>query len=68
MLVILFKDDVCDGKWSIELGTRVCDIIEYQMLYILSTLVVGYVEIGDFEIVIKWFKKVVELGYDKLKD
>lgn len=48
----------------IELVFKVCEIIDYKEVYILSIFVVGYVENGDFEMVIEWFMKVVEFVFE----
>jgi tetratricopeptide (TPR) repeat protein len=61
-------DALRDGKRSIELGTKACEVTKYEMPHILSTLAAGYAETGDFETAIKWSTKAVELGRDKLKD
>lgn len=61
-------DELRDGKRSIELGTKACEVTKYEKPHILSTLAAGYAETGDFENAIKWSTKAVELGRDKLKD
>jgi len=61
-------DEVRDGKRSIELAKRACDVTSYEMPHILSTLAAGYAETGDFETAIKWSTRAVELGQEKLKD
>ncbi len=58
-------DKLRNGKRSIELGTRACEVTKYQLPHILSTLASGYAETGDFETAIKWSTKAVELGDDK---
>jgi tetratricopeptide (TPR) repeat protein len=58
-------DKLRNGKRSIELGTRACEVTQYKLPHILSTLASGYAEIGDFETAIKWSTKAVELGGDK---
>jgi tetratricopeptide (TPR) repeat protein len=54
--------DVRNGKRSIELGTKACELTKYEKPHILSTLAAGYAENGDWENAIKWSSKAVELG------
>jgi tetratricopeptide (TPR) repeat protein len=56
------NDKVRDGRRSIELATKACELTEYKAPHILSTLASGYAETGDFETAKKWSKKAVELG------
>jgi tetratricopeptide (TPR) repeat protein len=56
-----------DGRRSIELGQRACELTDYKQAHILSTLAAGYAESGDFDSAIKWSKRAVEDGSDKLK-
>lgn len=58
------KDDVRNGKKSIEYGIKACELTKYNKPHILSTLASGYAEAGDFETAIKWSSKAVELGAD----
>lgn len=55
-------DKLRDGKRSIELATKACELTEYKAAHILSTLASGYAETGDWENAIKWSTKAVELG------
>ena len=59
------KDDVRDGKRSIELSTKACDLTEYKEAHILSTLAAGYAETGDFEKAREWSQKAVDLGKEE---
>jgi tetratricopeptide (TPR) repeat protein len=56
------KDEIRNGKRSVELGTEACELTEFKEAHILSTLAAGYAEIGNFEEAIKWSSKAVELG------
>lgn len=58
-------DKVRDGKRSIELATKACELTDYNMPHILSTLGAGYAETGDFETAIKWSNKAVKLGREQ---
>ena len=51
------NDKVRDGKRSIELATKACELTEYKEAHILSTLASGYAEEGDFETAKKWSAK-----------
>lgn len=62
------KDEVRDGKRSIELATKACEMSNYEKPHILSTLAAGYAESGDYENAIKWSTKAVELGRERLKE
>ncbi len=58
------EDKLRDGKRSIELGTKACEVTDFKQAHILSTLAAGYAEFGDFESAMKWSGKAVELGKD----
>jgi len=62
------RDDLRDGKRSIELAQKACEVTDYQQAHILSTLAAGYAELGDFETAIEWSQKAVELGGPDLKE
>ncbi len=60
-------DKLRNGKRAIELATLACEVTEYKLPHILSTLAAAYAETGDFETAIKWSTKAVEIG-DKEHD
>ncbi len=59
------KDELRDGKRSVELGLKASEATDYKAAHILSTLAAGYAEIGDFENARKWSAKSVELGKEE---
>jgi Tfp pilus assembly protein PilF len=62
-------DKIRDGKRSVELGLKACELTEYKQAHILSTLAAGYAETGDFENARKWSAKSVEIAdKDNLED
>lgn len=56
------KDEIRNGKRSVELGLRACELSDYKEAHILSTLAAGYAEAGDMPNAIKWAEKAVAAG------
>jgi tetratricopeptide (TPR) repeat protein len=61
-------DELRNAQRAIELGTKACELTEYKLPHILSTLAAGYAEAGDFETARKWSAKAVELGEGDIKE
>ena len=61
-------DSLRDGKRSIELAKKACELTDYKAAHILSTLAAGYAESGDFEKAKEWSAKAVEMGDDDVKE
>jgi tetratricopeptide (TPR) repeat protein len=61
-------DELRDAKRAIELAKKACELTEYKMPHILSTLASAYAESGDFETARKWSAKAVELGEGDMKE
>ena len=61
-------DELRDGKRSVELGLKACELTEYKPAHILSTLAAGYAESGDFENAKKWAAKAVAAGEEQNSD
>lgn len=62
------KDELRNGKRSIELATQAAELTEHKEAHVLSTLAAGYAETGDFEQAIKWSSQAVELGREQEHD
>jgi tetratricopeptide (TPR) repeat protein len=65
LLATSTDDKIRDGKRALELAKQACELTEYKLPHILSTLAAAYAENGDFENARKWSAKAVEIG---LKD
>jgi tetratricopeptide (TPR) repeat protein len=56
------EDKLRDGKRAIELATQACEITDYKMPHIISTLASAYAEAGDFDKAIEWIEKGLEVN------
>jgi tetratricopeptide (TPR) repeat protein len=61
-------DKLRDGKRSIELAKKACEVTEYKQAHILSTLAAGYAETEQWDEALKWSKKAVEISDSSVKD
>jgi tetratricopeptide (TPR) repeat protein len=61
-------DALRDGQRAIKLATEACELTDYQMPHILSTLAAAYAEAGDFDNAIKWVTKGLETAGEKEKE
>ncbi len=56
------KDELRDGKKSLELALKASEATEYKEAHILSTLAAAYAETGDFEKAREWAAKAIEIA------
>ena len=61
-------DKIRKPKLALELGKKACEVTEYKMPHILSTLAACYADGGDFESAKQWSAKAVELGKGETKE
>jgi tetratricopeptide (TPR) repeat protein len=53
--------EVRNGKRAVELATKACELTEYKMPHILSTLAAAFAESGNFDTAIEWSQKAVDM-------
>jgi tetratricopeptide (TPR) repeat protein len=58
-------DKIRNGKRAVELAKQACEVTDYKLAYILSTLAAAYAETGDFDAALKWSSKAVEISDKK---
>lgn len=56
------EENLRNGKRAIELATQACELTEYKMPHILSTLAAAFAESGNFDTAIEWSQKSVDMG------
>lgn len=57
-------DALRDGRRAVELATKACELTEYKLAHVLSTLAAAYAETGDFKTAIKWSNQAIKVGGD----
>ncbi len=55
-------DDVRNGDRAVELATEACELTEFKLAHMLSTLAAAHAEVGDFETAQEWSRKAAELN------
>jgi tetratricopeptide (TPR) repeat protein len=55
-------DLVRNGKRALELAEKACELTDYKVSYILSTLAAAYAETGDFKKAIEFSQKSIDLS------
>ncbi|WP_197530359.1 tetratricopeptide repeat protein [Bythopirellula polymerisocia] len=53
--------EVRNGDRAVELATKACELTEYQMPHILSTLAAAFAESGNFDTAVEWSQKAVNM-------
>jgi tetratricopeptide (TPR) repeat protein len=54
-----------DGKRAVELATKACELTDYKMPHMLSTLAAAFAESGNFDTAMEWSQKAVDLNDPK---
>jgi tetratricopeptide (TPR) repeat protein len=55
------QGDLRDGKRAVELATKACELTEYKLPHILSTLAAAFAESGNFDNAVEWSQKAVAM-------
>ncbi|MDR1477517.1 MAG: tetratricopeptide repeat protein [Planctomycetaceae bacterium] len=55
-------DMVRNGKRALELAERACELTDYKVAYILSTLAAAHAELGDFKKAVEFSQKSIDLS------
>lgn len=50
-----------DGKRAVELATKACELTDYKLPHILSTLAAAFAESGNFDTAVEYSQKAVDL-------
>jgi tetratricopeptide (TPR) repeat protein len=50
-----------DGKRAVDLATKACELTEYKLPHILSTLAAAFAESGNFDTAVEWSQKAVNM-------
>lgn len=58
-------DDLRNGKKAIELARRACEVTDYKMPHIISTLASGYAEDGNFDEAVKWIERGLKVNEER---
>ncbi len=53
--------EVRNGTRAVELATKACELTEYKLPHILSTLAAAFAESGNFDTAIEWSQKAVNM-------
>ncbi|QEG33661.1 tetratricopeptide repeat protein [Bythopirellula goksoeyrii] len=53
--------EVRNGERAVELATKACELTDYKMPHILSTLAASFAESGNFDTAIEWSQKAVNM-------
>ncbi|HUY31545.1 MAG TPA: tetratricopeptide repeat protein [Pirellulales bacterium] len=56
-----------DGRRAVELATKACELTNYRLAHIVSTLAAGYAELGDFSTAQRWSREAVGMGDEEMK-
>ena len=54
-----------DGKRAVDLATKACELTDYKLPHILSTLAAAFAESGNFDTAVEWSQKAVDLNDPK---
>lgn len=59
------EENLRDGKRAVDLATKACELTDYKLPHILSTLAAAFAESGNFDTAVEWSQKAVDLNDPK---